>query len=162
MASFMTKVMAARHHLPHGTAPRGGWKGVLLDKGERYGAAFAFGAAKGYYGERFIWKGHGIDLWAGVGLTLGSAVMRAWSYGGSRLAPHMERIGDAGVMSALGTLGASWGLSKAGRTVAVLTPGKNVRPGTRAMGGYAIGAIGPAPSGPFLSAEEIANYAARR
>lgn len=157
MASIIQKVMSARHHLPHGTAPRN-TMGILLDKGERYGAAFAFGAAKGYYGERFIWKGHGIDLWAGAGLTLGSALVGAFTGGRSKLGAHMERIGDAGIMSALGTLGAQWGVAKAGRVVQVVTPGKNVR----RMQGHVLGAIGPAPAGPFLSAEEIANYAARR
>lgn len=156
--SFLSKMK----HLPrnlmlHGTAPQHGVKGVLVDKGERYGAAFAFGYAKGYYGDAFVWKGHGIDMWAGVGSIVAAGVLH--SLGKSRLASHLERVGDAGVMSALGSLGAAMGLKKAGRSVAVLSAGKNR---TNLRGVDILGEIPAAQSGSYLSADDIARFAQRR
>lgn len=159
--SFISKMKSLPAHLPHGTAKRG-LMGVAVDKGERYGAAFGYGALKGYLGERFIYKGHGIDLLSGVGLTVASALLNAFSNGRSELADHAERIGDAGIMSALNSLGASYGSNKAGRVVQVLNPGKNASgklPGAKqTMLGY----IAPAMGGAYLTADQIANFAAKR
>lgn len=162
MASFMRKMAQVPHNLPHGTAPRGFMKGFVVDKAERYGAAFLYGAAKGYYGERFLWRGHGLDAWTGAGALLASSVLTVFSGGRSKLAPHLERIGDAGVMSALGSVGAAWGLSKAGRSVAVLSPGKNAGAGAGLPGKRAVvGAIPPAARGPYLSREDMLNFSRR-
>ena len=160
MANFMSKLKNIPHNLPHGTA-KGKIAGVLVDKGERFGAAFGFGALKGYYGEKFLYKGHGLDAWIGGGALLLSAAAQAFSGGRSELAPHLERIGDAGVMSALGSLGAAWGMDHAGRSVAVLTPGKNAAgalPGKKTI----VGHIPPAVAGNYLTADQIAAYAHRR
>ena len=150
--NFFGKIATIPRHLPVGTATKRGLMGFTVDKGERYGAAFGFGAAKGYYGPRFVWRGQGIDLWAGAGLTLASVILNAFSGGRSNLADHAERIGDAGVMSALGSLGASWGLRKAGSTVSLLPAGR------KAVLGYIPAAMG----GAYLSAEDIAKFAQRR
>jgi len=155
--SIVRKIMKVPHELPHGTA-RSGFLGTLIDKGERYGAAFGFGAAKGYYGERFIWRGHGADLWLG-GAALGGALLLDM-FGGAKaakLATHLERIGDAGLMSAIGSLGAHFGLEKAGHQVAVLPSGAK-KPAQI----HGIGAVPGAKAGPFLSPQEIANWGARR
>jgi hypothetical protein len=54
-------------------------------------------------------------------------------------------------------------MEKAGRAVAVLSPGKNVTPtGLPGKKQTLVGAIAPAMGGAYLSADEIANYAARR
>ena len=137
-------------NLPHGTAPRG-FKGFAVDKTERFAAAYAFGAIKGYYREKAVFKGVGADMWVGSGLLLVSAFLDAGSNGHSRAARHLERIGDAGVSSYLNSMGASWGAKKAGRTVAVL-PGKST----------VLGYISPAVAGAYLSADEIAHFAAKR
>lgn len=160
MASFFKKMMDIPKHAPHGTAEYDGIAGFALDKGERYAAAAAYGALKGYYGERFLFKGHGLDLWTGAGLTIGAAVLNALSYGRSSLAPHIERIGDAGMMSALNSLGAHWGMGKAGRSVAVLNAGKNTKslPGKQSV----VGEIPAAAKGAYLTADQIANFASRR
>lgn len=157
--NILAKLKAVPQNLPHGTARRG-LIGVAVDKGERYGAAFAFGAAKGYYGEKFIWKGHGLDLWTGLGLQVLGIGANVLSGGRSALAPHLERVGDAGIMSAIDSLATNWGKEKAGRVVAVISPGKNASrlPGKQAV----VGAIAPAQAGPYLSAEELARYANRR
>jgi hypothetical protein len=152
------KRMNPLKNLPHGTA-RSGFKGLLIDKGTRYGAAFGFGAAKGYYGERFLWKGHGADLWIGVGALLVGAGMESFSGGRSRLAPTLERIGDAGVMSALGSIGAAWGMDQAGRSVHVSTPGKNALSAAKST---VLGHIPQAMGGAYLSPDEIQRFAARR
>ncbi len=148
--SFLAKMKKIPKELPHGTASSG-LKGVLIDKGERYGAALAFGYAKGHYYDRFLWKGHGADMWIGVGGLLASAMLNAFSGGRSRLAPHIERIADAGVMSALNTLGTAWGAEK--RTGGAL-------PGPKVKG--MIGAIPPAMGGAYLTPEQIAAFAKPR
>ncbi len=166
--SLSKKISNVAAKLPHGTAPQGrGFKGVFVsvatDKVERYGAALAFGAAKGYYGEKFVFKGHGADAWIGAGALLVGTLASAFSNGNSKLAPHLERIGDAGVMSALGSLGAAWGMQKAGRSVALLSPGKNVRtavgPGARQS---VVGYIPQAMGGAYLTQDEISRFASAR
>lgn len=135
---------------PHGTAQRG-FHGFVVDKGERFAAAYAFGAIKGYYRERAMFKGFGADLWVGGGALVASAVLTVLSGGRSGAAPHLERIGDAGVSSYLNSMGISWGAKKAGRTV-VLGLGHST----------VLGYIPPAVGGAYLSADEIAHFAAKR
>lgn len=155
--SIMSKFKGTVSNLPHGTASRG-FKGVAIDKGERFAAAFAFGAGKGFYGDKFIWKGHGADLWLGGAALLGSAVLTTFTGGRSGLASHLERVGDAGVMSALNSLGAAWGLDKAGRSVHVSSPGKNALPKSSTVLGHLPQAMG----GAFLTQDEIQRFAAKR
>ncbi len=143
-------------HAPHGTAPRG-FKGLLVDKGERYGAAAVFGFSKGYFGQKFIWKGHGADAWLGVGALLVSAVLASASNGKSRAAAHFERVGDAGLMSAIGSLSAAYGLEKGGSHVAVVKTGKAGVHGI--AGGDVVGAIAAAKNGPYLTPDTIENFA---
>lgn len=151
--SFLARMKNVYKNPPHGTAPRS-FKGFLVDKGERLGGSFALGYAKGKLGEKFIWRGHGYDLWGGLGAYLAAALV------GGRAASHLERFGDVGVQGALMSLGASYGAQSAGRLVQVVSPGKNVR----AMGPKttALGYIAPAMGGAALDADAIANYAARR
>lgn len=151
--SFLNKLKSLPNNLPHGTAPRN-LKGVAVDKGERLLGSLGLGYAKGYYGEKFIWKGQGFDLWGGLGSYLLAALV------GGRAASHLERLGDVGVQSAMVSIGASLGSRKAGRLVQVVTPGKNVR----AMGPKttALGYIAPAMGGAALDADALANFAARR
>lgn len=152
---FLAKMKNLPRNLPHGTAHGHGIKGFAVDKGERYAGSYALGYAKAYYGEKFIWRGQGLDLWGGVLAHLINAF-----FGGGRWGAHLERIGDVGVQSALLSIGASHGAQKAGRLVQVVSPGKNVR----AMGPRttALGYIAPAMGGAALDADAIANYAARR
>lgn len=147
---FLSTVKKVPANLPHGTAVRG-FKGTLVDKGERFTAAYVFGAIKGYYRERAVFKGYGLDLWVGAGALLGSAVLSAATNGRSGLADHLERVGDQGVASYLNSMGASWGAKKAGRQVAVLTPGVPAS----ILGAMPIGAA-------YLDASEIANFSAKR
>lgn len=163
MATIMNRVKSVPRHLPTGTALHHGstmsvLKATVVDKGERYGAAAAFGAAKGYYGEKFIWKGHGADLWIGGAALALSVGLEVFAGGRSKIAPHIERIGDAGMMSAISSLATAWGMGKAGRSVAITSPGKNAKlPGRQVVGG-----IAPAAPGAYLSANDIANFAQRR
>lgn len=126
--------------------------GFAVDKGERIGAAFLYGAAKGYYRDSFVWKGYGLDLWTGAAATLASAFLTAYTGGRSRLAPHLNRIGDAGVMSYFNSMGAAWGGKKAGRQVVV---SQAALPGQTPV----LGVIQPGVDGAaFLSPEEFAQY----
>jgi hypothetical protein len=145
--------------LPHGTAPAN-FKGVLVDKGERYAAAFAFGAAKGYYGDRWSFKGYSADIVIGGGLLVASAFSKAFGVG-TKLASHAERIGDAGIMSALTSIGAKWGLEKAGASVHLSHPKSAAAP-LPAKPAQVVGHIPAAMGGNFLTPEQIAHYASRR
>ena len=159
--SFLAKVKAAPKNMISdraGYGPDGhGILGFAVDKGERYAGALAFGAMKGYYRERAVWQGYGADLWIGGALTLGAAVLQILSGGQSRIAPHAERVGDAGVMSFLNSWGAGWGTKKAGRVVAVSDAGKSL-PGSSPILGW----IPPAKDGDYLSADEIQRNSAPR
>lgn len=150
MAKFLATTKKVPQHLPHGTAPRG-FKGFLTDKGERAALAFAFGAAKGYYYKKFMVKGVPADMLIGGAAWLVSAYLDAGSNGNSKMAEHLERIGDAGVSSYLNSMGASWGAKKAGRVPPILGGRSTV-----------LGYISPAVAGAYLSPDEIANFAARR
>lgn len=167
MATIMNRIKSIPQHLPYGTAHKG-LKGVIVDKGERFAAAAAFGYSKGYYGDRFIWKGHGADLWLGVG-ALGLATL-ASMFGGHKAgeyAEHLERVGDAGVMSAIGSLAAAYGLEKAGHTVHVTAApagGKKLpaKTATQGIAGDVLGMIPGAKAGPYLSNDQMMAFANRR
>lgn len=162
MSTIFKKLKSAAHNLPHGTEKGSGIMSVVVDKGERFGAAFGFGFAKGYYGEKFVWKDHGADLWIGVG-SLAAATL-ASTFGGrgaQKAAVHLERIGDAGVMSALSSLGAAYGLDKAGNKAHVTTAAKKPA-AVHGIAGSMIGAIGEAKGGPYLSNAEMLAFSQKR
>lgn len=151
----LQKLKSLPHHLPTGTASQSGIKGFAIDKGERYAAAFLYGAAKTYYGPAFNWRGYGLDLWTGAALTLGSAFLHTSSSPSlRRLASHAERVGDAGMMVAFASLGADFGMKKSGRSVAVL-PARGIK-------GDVVGDLPAAKAGPYLSHEDLMNFANRR
>lgn len=149
MAKFLATAKNALTRPPHGTAPRG-FRGTVVDKGERFGAAWAFGAIKGYYRERAVFRGVPADLLVGGASLLASAFLDAKANGNSPAAKHLERVGDAGVSSWLNSMGAAWGAKKSGRALA--------------GGRYPtiLGYIPPAVAGSYLSADEIAHFAAKR
>lgn len=159
--SVLAKLKSTLHHLPTGTASGHGFQGLLIDKGERWGGAALVGGMKGYFGERFLYKGQGLDLWGGVGCTALSIGLNVMSGGRSKLADHLERFGDVGMMSALGSLGAAYGAQKAGRVVQVLSPGKNAR-GVAGAKQTMLGYIAPAMGGAYLTPDDIARYANSR
>lgn len=128
---------------------------------EKYGAAYAFGFVKGYYRERASYRGVPADLIAGLVGVGGSALLQAWSGGRSGLAPHLKAVGDAGIMSYLGSMGASLGAKQSGRQVYVLNAGAP-RPANLPAGVTAVGHLPQAVSGQFLSQDEMRKYAHRR
>jgi hypothetical protein len=138
-------------------------KGFAVDKVERYAGAYAFGMAKGYYRDKAFVMGQPIDLVAGAALTVASALFNAYSGGRSQLSPHMERLGDAGLMSYFNSLGAGHGTAKSGRMVAVLPAGSS---GSRiaglSPGASILGTIPQASGGDYLTAEEIAAFSGSR
>lgn len=149
--SFLNRLKGIPSNLPGpGIQPKRGLKAFAIDKGERAVMAAALGAAKGYYYDRAVFKGIGLEAWVGVGGYLLAA------FAGGRLGPHLERAGDTGLTAYLYSLGASWGADKAGRGAAGLTapalPGKK----------QVVGVIPPRQGGAFLTADEIANYAQPR
>lgn len=136
----------------------------LVDKAERYGAAAAFGFLKGYYHEKFTWKGQGYDLWAGLGLLGVSTFMNMASHGNSKPAAHVERFADAGISSYLNSYFTGWGMERSQREVMVLNEGKVVGPKKKQdkVSGDVLGMIPAAMGGSYLTADELAHYAAKR
>jgi hypothetical protein len=128
---------------------------------EKYAAAYAFGFVKGYYRERASYRGVPADLIAGIAGVAGAAVLEVMSSGRSNLAPHLSAIGDAGVMSYLGSMGASMGAKRSGRQVYVLNAGA-ARPGALPAGLTAVGELPQAVGGAYLSADDIARFSAQR
>lgn len=159
--SFLARMQHGSYLAPrHGRGMNGtGVGGFVVDKGERYAASFGFGALMGHYRDSMVWRGIGADLWIGAGLTAASAAMLIASGGRSNLAPHLERIGDAGVMAYFHGRGASWGSKQAGHSVQVIEAPK--KPGALPAP-TVVGSIPEAARGSFLSAEEIASYTAPR
>jgi hypothetical protein len=135
---------------------------LAVDKGEKYAAAAAFGFLKGYYREKAMFLGQPVDLLAGLGLTVAGAVVNMYSEGRSNIAPHLERIGDAGMMSYFNSMGAAYGNKAAGRVVSVSPAGAMLPRGATPVLGElpsVIGEIPPAVAGAYLTADEIARFA---
>lgn len=146
MASFLSKIKSVPRNLPAGLERGAGLKPFLMDKGERAIFAAGLGAAKGYYYEKAIIRGVGIEAWVGVGGYLASAFLGHNA--------HLERLGDAGMTTYLYSVAASWGADRAGRSVA----------STKQVQGkkQVVGVIPERAEGAFLSPEEMANYSNRR
>lgn len=127
---------------------------LAVDKAERSAAAFGFGYIKGYYRDRAMVMGQPLDLVAGVGLTALGAVLSMASNGKSALAPHIERVGDAGLASYFNSIGAAMGAKAAGTQVQVV----------KGLDSHVsiLGEIPPAVHGSYLTADEIARYSGIR
>ncbi len=146
---------------PHGT--RGvGILGFAVDKSERYAFSLGLGYLKGFYRERFMLKGYGGDLWVGAAATLAGFMTNVVSAGRSPVAPHLERLGDAGMQSFLNGLGITWGAQKAGRDVVSLPPKMKAGAPPRVQGVDVLGMIPPAMGGVYLTADEVAHFSGRR
>lgn len=114
---------------------------LLVDKGERYGGAFALGYARALDpGGATVDR---IGTLAGIAATA-AGIALADTLGAS--AAHVERAGDVLLMDRACCEGLRWGRSLSGRWSETLV----TKP--RAVVGR----------GPFLSPEEIANYARHR
>jgi hypothetical protein len=157
MANIINKVTS---NVPH-SIERRGFSGYAVDKAERYAAAAGFGFVKGYYRERAAVRGVPADLLAGAGLIGAAMVLEVFSKGRSALAPHLNAVGDAGMMSYLGSMGAAMGAKKSGRQVYVLNAGA-AKPAALPAGLTAVGALPQAVGGAFLSADQIARFSAAR
>jgi hypothetical protein len=134
----------------------------LVDKGERYAGAATFGYVKGYYRDKAYIKGLPPDLLAGAILTLGAVIAEAATGGRSKIAPHLNALGDAGMMSWVASKAAAYGVKQSGRTVYVLEAGAKapsaLPPGMRQT--TVLGA--QTNTGAWLSDADIMNFRARR
>lgn len=147
--SMIAKLKSIPRNLPTGVQPGSGLKPFLYDKVERGAMAAALGAVKGYYYDRAVFHGVGVEAWVAVLGYLGAAVFHQGAMG-----RHLERAGDVGATAYLYALGASWGSDKAGRGVQqtqALPKGKKA----------VVGAIPPRQGGAFLTADEMAAGTAR-
>lgn len=133
--SFLQKMKSLPHTVAVGSAHLGpenypapiynrGPLGFLINKGEKWGGSFFWGFAKGYWREKTVVRGIPLDLLVGGALTVLSAGLTIATRGKSRLAPHLDALGDSGVMSFWNSWGAAWGTKKSGRQVFILDEGK--------------------------------------
>ena len=139
--------------------------GFVFDKAERH-VVFSggLGLIKGYFRERYIWKGMSGDFWIGGAATALSAFLLAWTGGRSTLAPHLERLGDAGLGAYMNTMATGYGTKLAKRTVKVLQGGREL-PGIPSFSGVigeSVGEIPPAQRGASLSDDEFARFSQPR
>lgn len=152
---FLAAIKAVPRNLPTGIQPGSGIKPFLFDKGERAVMAAALGAAKGFYYDRAVFYGIGVEAYVGVLGYLGAAML------GGKFGPHLERAGDVGMTAYMYSVGASWGADKANRSVAHAAPAK-LPAGKKPGQAQVVGVIPPASAGPFLTAEEMANNTSPR
>lgn len=144
------KLASIVHNLPTGISNKHGIKGFVFDKGERVLMGAALGYAKGYYYDKLVFKGIGIEAIVGV---VGSLAAAIFPHGA--LSRHLEIAGDAGLTAYAYSMGASYGADHAGRGV-VST--KTLPTGKKAV----VGMIPPRRGGAFLTADEMANISAPR
>ncbi len=160
--SFHSLMQHAKNHPLSARPSHGvngyGLKGFVVDKGERYGAAAGFGYLKGRFGEKFMFRGQGYDLWLGGILGIAAVGLNAWTGGHSSIAPHLERVGDAGMSSWFNSYFTAMGMRHGGTSVAVLSEGKGKK---RWLSGYAIWALPPAGVGAYLTPQEMANWSSK-
>ncbi|MES2179854.1 MAG: hypothetical protein V4550_18480 [Gemmatimonadota bacterium] len=143
---ILSMIKAVPRNLPTGLAAGSGLMPFIMDKGERAVMAAALGAIKGYYYDKAVFHGVGIEAIVGVAGYIGSALL-----GGNK---HLERAGDVGMTTYMYAVGASWGSDKANRSVAHAAP-KGVA--GKKSPQQVVGVIPPRADGPFLTAEEMAN-----
>ena len=162
--NIVGKLRSTTAPLQHG---RGGLS-FLMSKGERYAFAGGFGFVKGYYREKSLIRGWlPTDLAVGVGATLLGAIAQVVSRGGVRpglvasLAPHLDSLGDAGVMSWANSIGAAWGAKKSGRQVLVLNEGAKA-PAQIPAGYTQVAGVEKDPGGAYLTRDQVAFYNERR
>lgn len=154
--NFIKKLGLARikSNTAHVTEVRN-WKGYGVDKAIRYGSAWGFGYVKGFYREKAMVRGVPVDAIAGVGSTILGLLV------GGKTGAYLNSLGDSGISSWLGSLGAAYGAKKSGRRVYVLDAGArppaNLPPGLTAVAG-----LPQAVGGVFLTPEEIAQFSAQR
>lgn len=158
MSSFMTKVKHGGAVVVH-VNDRRGFAGYVIDKTERWGGAAGFGYMKGYYREKASFHGQPLDKLIGFGLVAAAAGLEVWTGGRSKLAPHLNAVGDAGVMSWLGSKFTGMGGRHSGRTAYVLdagaVPPKNLPAGLREV----VGMDDPIGGGAYLSADQVLKHA---
>lgn len=132
------------------------FKESLAVKGTRVAASWAFGSIKGYFRERAVVAGGRVPLDALVGSValLGSAFLTAQRGGAPSLGASMlEAVGDAGVQSYAGTMGAGR-FAKASGAIVATTQKRPLQPATTTVRG-----IGGSS---FLSPTQLGYYARRR
>jgi len=120
LVKFGSKV---KNSIAHVAETKPGVGHFVIDKGERYLSAGAFGYIKGRYREKATVKGQPIDLVVGGG-ALGLALIDEMFFGG-HFAPHLNRISDSGLSSYINSRATYLGNKAAGRKLYVSEAGAN-------------------------------------
>jgi hypothetical protein len=145
--------------IPAIVAQKGDYKTFVVDKVTRYGATAGFSYVKGRYREKALIKGQPVDLVLGSG-AMGLAVVSELLLGGLG-SSTLNRIGDAGLQSYIGSRFTALGHKHAGRKLYVSEPGAN--PALPA-GLKQVDVLGEhdAMGGVFLSDAEVQRFASAR
>lgn len=133
------------------------FKEKIATKLIRFGAAGAFGVAKGALREKTLIAGRvPLDALVGAAALLGSAFMVASRGGASSFTTSaLEAVGDAGVSSYLNSMGASRGAKASGAIAITTDKKKGLAPAKQQVHGV-IGASG------YLSPQQLAYFARTR
>lgn len=136
--------------------------GFLFNKGERAATAIGLGLLKGAFGTRTrIFGRIPIDAALGVGLTATAAVLNIFTAGRSRVAPHVEAVGDTALTTWLHQKSVVWGHKLAGHAPpSWLAANTAIGDGDGAP--TVAGELPQAAPGKYLSLNEIANWKAPR
>lgn len=134
--------------------PYQGAGGFIMDKTERYVGSYLFGRLSQKPELRTVW-GIPTDAFVGGLLTLAGAAF-AWhagrNGGQSLLAPHLNAVGDAGMMGFAYAYGAGHEAQKAS------APAKSPPAMEKVKGAHMLGAIDPAVGGAYLTDAELQRY----
>lgn len=112
--SFLSRMKSGTGKLACG---RGGMA-YLVDAAERYGGVTAFGYIHGKYGDGAEVKGVPVDLGAGIALKAAGLALDIFGSGRSKLSPHLNALGDAGISAFLHTVGVGMGSGSGGGHIA--------------------------------------------
>src|SRR6266702_270088 len=154
-----------RHLLHHGyQAMHSGRKLVpnllhqVVPTAEKMGAIAAFGYVTNKYREKVtFYGGHG-DLLAGFVLKA-AAVAGAVMGKGGNLLPHLNNVGDAGLMAWAHAIGSGWGAQSSGVKRLLIKESDLKKAKAALPDATVLGEIPKAPHGRFMSAAELASLA---
>lgn len=149
--SYMSRLYGiAKHPIAH----------EVIETAEVMGAGYGLGYLQGRYRERSMVMGVPVDLLAGVaGKGLAIAATAFGGSKGAKLAPHLNNIGVAGLVSYAHTHGVGAGSKKAG-VKRLLVQEKDMDKVRKVLpDATVLGAIPQAPHGDMLSSRDLESLA---
>lgn len=132
---------------------------TAIEGAEYAGASFAFGYIMNRYREKASVGPMPLDLGLGLAATAVSVGLEMWGKG-KRIAPHLKRVGFAGLGAFSHTAGSGLGAQASG-VKRLLVSAEDVKKVQAALPGKVtvLGAIPKAPKGDFLTPSQLMEMA---